>query len=1214
MRLFCTTALVLGLFSSLMAQIPTPNFWTPVAQEAIVLPASAKRTIEPTVLRTFQLDYNAMEALLKQAPMEFTREARERALPISLPMADGSMRAFNVVESPVMAPELTAKYPAIHTYSGIATDGSGVIVRLGVGYKGFHAFIFGDERGSSQSLRPYAEGQNSIYMAYKVSDLPSDPALEAQLTCGTDDFGSYLHDDPAHSEHAVLAEREAEPQPLKIYRAAIAAQGEYSIFNGGTKPLVLSAIVEAMNYINAILERDFGVRHQLIANNDEIIFLDPATDPYTGENDLSSWLEQNPSAINPVIGINNYDMGHAFCRTGAFGVIGKAALASVCDVLRKGQAASSWFTPNNEKFYLTAAHEMCHQLNGRHTFNNCPPNADATQPEGAFEPGSGSTIMSYTSACGSQNLQSQEDPYFHIGNIIQVQNFLAQGEGNLCGELIAADNNSPTASTDIPSIGLYLPVSTPFLLTGSGTDPDGDELTYCWEQFDLGPSSTLGSPTGTAPTFRSYLPVSTPNRSFPGIQTVISNNPSDVEVLPTYNRQLTFRMTVRDNHAGGGGVDWVEVKMQSTTTAGPFLVTYPNELITWNVGENQIVTWNVANTDGPLVKCHSVNIHLSTDGGQTYPIMLASGVPNTGSYCVVVPNNVTNNARIRVQADDHVFFDISNANFKIQQPQAAGFTVCSALKDQACLPNAYTTEVGTSSSLGFSTPITLSIDGLPVGATATFSPNPVQPGATSVLTIEFAADQPETTFTTTVHAEAGTTKSYELVLTTVQNDFAAFEMLSPANGASGVNISPVLKWNAVEDANVYEVEVATSPSFAPGTIIASGYEVGSDSFDIPNLLTGGQEYYWRARPKNECGVVGWSGPFVFMVQIQSCLTFSATDLPKNISSNGTPTVESVITVPSGGPVSDVNVKRVQGNHDFFGDLEVRLVRPTGGNVLLFKNRCSSYAGNFNIAFDDVANAAFSCPPPQNAALSKPTEPLSAFNGQDAAGQWILRVKDNASSSGGQLIGFQIELCSGVSLNAPFIVNNNTLQLTSGTNAAITTSLLKTDDANNTADQLTYTLITVPSSGVLQKNGTGAMQPGDKFTQTELNNGAIRHFDYGFASTDEFRFAVTDGEGGLASGTFTIQTLASGTRDLQQNIAFDLAPNPADESVRISFGEALSSDTYISFYNTAGQLLRNQVLAGGNVTLVIPVADFPQGIYTVVVANNRATGVRKLVVK
>ncbi|MBK8427157.1 MAG: proprotein convertase P-domain-containing protein [Lewinellaceae bacterium] len=859
---------------------------------------------------------------------------------------------------------------------------------------------------------------------------------------------------------------------------------------------------------------------------------------------------------------------------------------------------------------------MCHQLSGLHSWSYCPGNEGSLHPINAFEPGSGSTIMSYTKACGSQNIQFQEDPYFHLGNIIQVKTFVAQGDGNLCGESIDTDNNTPTATTDIPATGLYLPISTPFTLTGSGSDTDGDILTYCWEQYDLGDSNPLGEPDGDSPTFRSYLPVSTPDRTFPRIQTIISNIPSNKEVLPTYNRQLTFRMTVRDNHPVAGAVDWVEIKMRATTTAGPFLVTYPNELVAWKVGENQIVSWDVANTDGPLVKCKTVNIRLSLNGGQTYPVLLASGVPNTGRYCIQVPNNVTNSARIRVEAADHVFFDISNANFSIQQPATPDFSLCSGnLKEIVCLPNNYTTLVTTSAIQGFDSPITLSALGLPDGATATFSPNPVQPGSSSTMTIEFAQDQPETAFNATVQADAGITRSYDLELTIVRNDFSTFELLSPADGASGVNASPALRWNTVPDANVYEVEIATNPSFEAGVLVASAYNVAIDSFDIPNFLNQGQAYYWRARPKNECGAAEWSGPFVFMVQTQTCLTFNATDLPKNISSNGTPTIESKITVPSGGAISSVSVKKVQGYHDFFGDLEVRLVRPTGGNVLLFKSRCSSFAGNFNIAFDNLANTTFACPPPQNNAVSKPAESLTAFNGQDAAGEWILRVKDNAPSSGGQLTGFQLELCSGVSLSGPFIVNNNTLQLPSGSNAAITTGLLKTEDANNSADQLTYTLITVPAFGILQKNGGGAMKAGDQFTQTELDNGAIRYFDYGFnTSTDDFRFAVTDGEGGLASGSFTIQALVSGTKDLQQKIAFDLAPNPAEETVRISFGEALNTDTHINLFNTAGQLLRSQTLSSGNVTLVMQVSDLPQGVYTVLVSNSKATGARKLVVQ
>ncbi len=448
MRLIYSITLVLGLFSSLAAQVSTPNFWTPVAPDAIALTANAPRTIQPSAFEAFQLDYNAMETALKTAPMEFTPAARERTLLLDLPMANGSMRTFKVVESPVMAPELAAKFPAIHTYSGVATDGSGTGVRLGVGYNGFHAFIFGDQMGI-QSLRPYSEGQHSVYMAYKISDLPRGAT---EFICGTDDFESFLQNENAQSGPMEVAERGAEPVQLKVYRAAIAAKGEYSVFHGGTKPLVLSAITVAMNFINAILERDFDVRYQLIANNDAIIFLDPATDPYSGVT-VGDWMDQNPDAINPIIGINNYDVGHVFSQYSSGDAAGVVS-GRACQLLTKARGASSYPSPNAEQFFLVAAHEMCHQLSGGHSWNNCPGAEIQIAEETAFEPGSGTTIMSYAGSCGpANNIQGDNDPYFHVGNIVQVRNFVATGDGNLCGESLSTNNNTPTAATDIPALG-----------------------------------------------------------------------------------------------------------------------------------------------------------------------------------------------------------------------------------------------------------------------------------------------------------------------------------------------------------------------------------------------------------------------------------------------------------------------------------------------------------------------------------------------------------------------------------------------------------------------------------------------------------------------------------------------------------------------------------------------------------------------------------------
>jgi hypothetical protein len=122
---------------------------------------------------------------------------------------------------------------------------------------------------------------------------------------------------------------------------------------------------------------------------------------------------------------------------------------------------------------------------------------------------------------------------------------------------------------------------------------------------------------------------------------------------------------VRDTQAGGVGVanDGIAFTVASS---GPFLVTAPNTAITWTGGSPQSVTWNVAGTDAAPVSCSAVNILLSTDGGNTWPYVLATGTPNDGSELVTAPNVTTSLARVKVAAAANVFFDISNVNFAIQ--------------------------------------------------------------------------------------------------------------------------------------------------------------------------------------------------------------------------------------------------------------------------------------------------------------------------------------------------------------------------------------------------------------------------------------------------------------------------------------------------------------------------------------------------------------------
>ncbi|KXK43987.1 MAG: FG-GAP repeat protein [Chlorobi bacterium OLB5] len=100
-----------------------------------------------------------------------------------------------------------------------------------------------------------------------------------------------------------------------------------------------------------------------------------------------------------------------------------------------------------------------------------------------------------------------------------------------------------------------------------------------------------------------------------------------------------------------------------TASAGPFLVTYPNTNVT--IGGAQTVTWDVSNTNAAPVSCANVKIMLSTDGGNTFPTELLASTENDGSAEVTLPNIENTQARIKVEAIDNIFFDISNANFTI---------------------------------------------------------------------------------------------------------------------------------------------------------------------------------------------------------------------------------------------------------------------------------------------------------------------------------------------------------------------------------------------------------------------------------------------------------------------------------------------------------------------------------------------------------------------
>ncbi len=1187
--------LLLAICGLLALQAAAQSVFNDIPESAIPQKFERRSTLQR--YRTVKLDAAALQTALAAAPARFDVQRSTDPLPVvTFPLPDGSVAPFRLTEASVMAPDLQRRYPNIRSYTGYSSDDPTAVIKCDWTPYGLHAMLISNRWGTV-FIEPYQLGEADYYVVYRKQDYVPE-AKKHTFSCGVETAETAL-ENPGSGVSA----RSEEDGNLRQYRLALACTGEYANFHGGQKPLILAAMVVSINRINGVYEREFAATLQLIATNDSLIFLDAASDPYNNNNG-GAMLNQNRTVCNNLIGAANYDIGHVF-STGGGGI---ASLGSVC-TSEKAMGVTGQNAPIGDPFDIDfVAHEMGHQFNANHTQNNnCNRNGLT-----AVEPGSGSTIMAYAGIC-NPNVQNNSHDYFHGINLAEIKQFITDDAGNNCALLVPTNNGAPAV---LAGSNYTIPKSTPFVLRALADDPDTDDLlTYCWEQMDnqtaiMPPNANSAS----GPLFRSFEPDTLPDRYFPSLATLVPGAGSTWEKLPAAGRNLKFRVTVRDNNPVGGRTAQDDMVVTVAATAGPFVVTNPNTAATWHTGEYQIITWDVANTDKSPVFCPTVNIRLSTDGGYTYPVLLAAEVPNTGQYCIQVPDVATSKARIIVEAGNNIFFDISDTDLEIGPPQASSFSICVAQPlAQVCLPQTFSTTIATSALLGLTDPVDLAVSGLPAGATALLSPNPILPGEAAQLDISLPNGLSEGVLDIQVRGVVGAdTIAFPMSLTVISNNFENLALLAPANGASGLNQTPVLYWQAVSDADVYDVELAVNPVF--DNVLVSRENILVDSLKIPLLLEKGTVYYWRVRPKNECGAGKWVGPFAFATVVNICSTLEAFDLPKNISASQAGTVETKVTVAANSIVSDVNVSKLQGSHQFFRDLEVRLISPAGTDVLLFKDKCGSYNGNFNLGFDDSALNAMTCPPANNGNVFLPATVLSAFNGENTAGDWTLRVRDNVVSSGGTLAAFALDICSSSALFPPVIVTNIPMLLDPGNNKVVGTDLLKSEDADNSDAELTYTLMTVPEHGQLQLFWTGEMQVGAKFTQADLNNGGLRYFHYGTnALTDQFCFTVTDSTGGLAQGCFTVQPNPLSTREARA-LDFLLSPNPATETVQLAFGEPLRSDARVRLFDTAGRLVQTQVLANGQIGLLLHVANFPKGIYALAVDSAEGSGVRKLVVR
>lgn len=619
--------------------------WSPATA-----PLNVKQSVSPERFELFAPDEPALQAAL------------DRGGQVTLPLGAGEWQSFSVRSHATLDPALAAKFPEIRTYLGEAIDGSGAVAHLDFTVQGFHAMIF-RPGAPTVFIDPWSHLERTgIYVVYNRADFgPRDEPF----TCGVGDAatapGRTVFPPRDKSTEPPAPQRAAQSMPgeqLRTYRLALACTGEYAQFHGGSVAGALSAMTTTMNRVNGVYERDLAIHMNIIANNDAVIYLNGATDPYTN-NSGSTMLNENQTTCDAVIGSANYDIGHVF-STGGGGI---AQLNSPCGG-GKARGVTGGGSPVGDPFDIDyVAHEMGHQFGANHTQNN-PCNRASSA---AYEPGSASTIMGYAGIC-SPNLQSNSDDHFHNHSINEIINFSVNGNGNTCAVVTTTGNAAPTVEAG--SNGLTIPANTPFELTAVASDADGDGLTYNWEEYDLGPATASGdnnltNPSGTQPIFRSWPSTASPTRVFPRIPDLVAGTSTIGELLPTYSRAMNFKCTVKDNVAGGGAIGQDLVSLQVDGNSGPFEVLVPNGGSAVAPGAPLVVSWAVAGTDVAPVNCTAVDIWLSTDGGFTFDELLATGTANDGAETVILPSVASNSARIKVKAAGSYFFDISDGNFVI---------------------------------------------------------------------------------------------------------------------------------------------------------------------------------------------------------------------------------------------------------------------------------------------------------------------------------------------------------------------------------------------------------------------------------------------------------------------------------------------------------------------------------------------------------------------
>ena len=457
------TFLLFSIIFSLTAQ-NSDDLWSKTSELEKTSSKKIKRKSIPTNFGVHQLNLSRLKSKLGNTPKRKGKLVKSNTI-LSFPNEKGQLEKYQVFEVSILEESLQKKHPNIKSYIGKGIDNPSSVVRFSVTSIGLHAMVL-QKSGDAVYIDPYTSNKES-YIVYTKKNLSE----VNQFECKFDELNS---ESKFETSNVSAKNNNADDGILRTFRLAIATTGEYSQFhlnNQGIssnatdevkKDAVLSAIVVTMTRVNGVFEKDVALTMQLVANNTDIIFLDPLTDNFTN-NDGSNLINESQTVIDAAIGSENYDIGHTF---GTNGEVSRAQRASVCIPSDKARGITGSSSTLGDPFAIDfVAHEMGHQFGANHTFNSDSGGCGGSNRNGgtAVEPGSGTTIMGYAGLCSPYDVQQHSDAYFHLVSIREMWSNITSGNST-CAAKDPTGNKAPI----LEALSSYtIPVSTPFILNAN---------------------------------------------------------------------------------------------------------------------------------------------------------------------------------------------------------------------------------------------------------------------------------------------------------------------------------------------------------------------------------------------------------------------------------------------------------------------------------------------------------------------------------------------------------------------------------------------------------------------------------------------------------------------------------------------------------------------------------------------------------------------------